>query len=140
MAAFEVSYSTREEFFKKVNGEIAFALISLFHVQIQEPASRSTTTTTFVFLAKFIIAKYLKQEVDDNLSIWMDEISPSGLSVTEDIKIYQRHVIKRYGVTNPNGEVPYGLLSRSFFYCPNLISVAPVTRDKEICQSHVITR
>ena len=133
MAAFEVSYSIREEFFKKVNGEIAFALISLFHVQIQEPASRSTTTTAFVFLAKFIIAKYLKQEVDDNLSIWMDEISPSGLSVTEDIKIYQRHVIKRYG------EVPYGLLS-SFFYCPNLISVAPVTRDKEICQSHVITR
>ena len=40
-------------------------------------------------------------------------------------------------VTNPNGEVPYGLLSRSCFYCPNLITVAPVTRDKgDLTKSH----
>ena len=38
---------------KKVSGEIAFDSISLFHVQIQEPTSRSTPTGTFVFLAKF---------------------------------------------------------------------------------------
>ena len=37
---------------KKVSAEIAFDLISLFHVQIQEPTSRSTTTRAFVFLAK----------------------------------------------------------------------------------------
>ena len=36
----------------KVSGEIAFALISLFHVQIQEPASRSTATKAFAFLVK----------------------------------------------------------------------------------------
>ena len=45
---------------KKVIGEIAFALISLFHVQIQEPASRSTTTRAFVFLAKFAEFYYHK--------------------------------------------------------------------------------
>ena len=46
------------------------------------------------FLQNFIITKYLKQEVDDDLSVRMDEHSPCGLSVTGDIKIYQCHVIK----------------------------------------------
>ena len=65
--------SVRKEFLKKkVNDEIAFGLISLFHVQIQEPASRSTATKAFAFLVKFIIAKHLKQEVDD-LSVRVDE-------------------------------------------------------------------
>ena len=49
----------------------------------------------FVFLAKFIIAKYLKQEVDGNVSVCVDEHSLCGLSITADIKIYQYHVIKR---------------------------------------------
>ena len=52
MAAFQLCFSIRKEFLK-VSGEIAFELISLFHVQIQEPTSRSTTTTAYVFLAKF---------------------------------------------------------------------------------------
>ena len=47
------------------------------------------------FLQNFIITKYLKQEVNDNLSICVDEHSPCGLSTTGDIKIYQCHVIKR---------------------------------------------
>ena len=68
-------------------GEIDFALIILFHVQIQEPASRSTTTRAFVFLAKFTIAKYLKQEVDDNLRVCVDECSPCVIFITEDIKM-----------------------------------------------------
>ena len=76
LATFEVSFSIRKKILKKkVNREIAFALISLLHVQIQEPASRSITTRMFVFLGKFIIAKYLKQEVNDNLSIFVDEHS-----------------------------------------------------------------
>ena len=54
MSAFEGSFSIRKEFLKKeVNGEIAFALISLLHVKTREPASRSTTTWAFAFLAKF---------------------------------------------------------------------------------------
>ena len=80
-----------------------------------------------VFLANVITTKYLKQEVDDDLSVRVDEISPCGLSITDDF-------------TSPNGEVPYGLLSRSCFYYLNLITVAPVTRDIEICQSHVTMR
>ena len=78
MAAFELSFDIRKEFFTNVCGEIAFALISLFHVQ--ESASRSTTTREHLFflqsLLHFIITKYLKQEVDHELSIWVDESSP----------------------------------------------------------------
>ena len=65
----------------------------MFQVQIQEPESRSTTTTVFVFLAKFIIVKYLKKEVDDDLSISVDECNLFRLSITGDIKIYQSHVM-----------------------------------------------
>ena len=42
----------------------------------KSPASRSTTARAFVFLVKFIIQKYLKQEVNDDLSICLDERSP----------------------------------------------------------------
>ena len=42
-----------------------------------------------------IITKYLKEKVDDNLSVCIDEHSPCGLSITGDIKIYQCHVIKK---------------------------------------------
>ena len=45
----------------------------MFHVQIQEPAGWSTTIRASVFLAKFAIAKYLKQEVDHYLSVCVDE-------------------------------------------------------------------
>ena len=43
----------------------------------------------------FIIAKYLKEEVDDGLDVCMDEGGPCAFSVTGYIKIYQCHVIKR---------------------------------------------
>ena len=61
MAAFELCFSIRKEFLKKkVSGEIAFDLISLFYVQIQEPTGRSTTTRAFAFLAKFAEFYYYK--------------------------------------------------------------------------------
>ena len=47
------------------------------------------------FLQNFIITKYVKQEVDGDLSVWVDKRSPCGLSMTGDIKIYQYHVIKK---------------------------------------------
>ena len=59
VAAFEYVLVS-ERIFKKVSGEIAFDLISLFHVQIQEPTSRSTTTRAFAFLAKFAEFYYHK--------------------------------------------------------------------------------
>ena len=37
----------------KLVERLLIKLFSLFHVQIQEPTSRSSTTTAFVFLAKF---------------------------------------------------------------------------------------
>ena len=46
-------------------------------------------------LLNFIITKYLKQEVDDDLSVCVDERSPCGLSMTGDRKIYQCLMIKR---------------------------------------------
>ena len=73
---------------KKESGEIAFDLISLFHVQINTRAYKK-----FNYQGRIIITKYLKQEVDDSRSVCMGEGSPCGLSITEDIKIY--HVIKR---------------------------------------------
>ena len=56
-----LSFSVRKKIKKKkCSGEIAFTLINLFHVQIQEPASRSITTRAFVFLAKFTEFYYHK--------------------------------------------------------------------------------
>ena len=61
VAASELCFSIRKEFFKKkVSGEISFELISLLHVQIQEPTNRLTTTTVFAFLAKFAQFYYHK--------------------------------------------------------------------------------
>ena len=39
-------------------------------------------------LLNFIITKYLKQDIDDDLSVCEDERSLCGLSITGDIKIY----------------------------------------------------
>ena len=96
VTAVELCFSIRKEFSKrKFSGEFALALISLVHVQIQLPAKRSTTTIAFVFLAKFadfFITKGLKQEVNDILSICT---APCGICITEDIKIYHCHVMKK---------------------------------------------
>ena len=83
MAAFELSLVSEKNFKKELSGEIeiAFALLSLFHVQIEDSASRSTTTRAFFFLAKFAQFYYHKifEQVDDDLSICVDERSPCGL-------------------------------------------------------------
>ena len=59
VAAFEYVLVS-ERIFKKVSGEIAFDLISLFHVQIQQPTRSSTTTRAFVFSAKFHYHKIIE--------------------------------------------------------------------------------
>ena len=46
-----------ERICKKGSGEIAFDVISLFHVQIQEPTRRSATARAFAFPAKFYYHK-----------------------------------------------------------------------------------
>ena len=50
-------YYQKEFIKKKVSGEIAFDVISLFHVQIEEPTRHSTTMRAFVFPAKFYYHK-----------------------------------------------------------------------------------
>ena len=61
VTAFELSFSIRKELSKKkVSGEIASALISLIHIQIQLLRSRPITTRAFVFLAKFTEFYYYK--------------------------------------------------------------------------------
>ena len=60
VAAFATSFSIKKNCRKKVTAEIVFALINLFHVQIEEPAGSSTTTKMFVFLATFAAFYYHK--------------------------------------------------------------------------------
>ena len=61
LAAFELSLSTEKNFKERKLLErlIAFALIGLFHVQIQEPANKSTNTRAIVcqLSLNFIITK-----------------------------------------------------------------------------------
>ena len=79
-----------ENIFFKKSGEIAFELINLFHVERQQPTSRSTTTRAFVFLTKFaefVITKYLKQEANDSLRVCLDEHSPCGLCIAEELHL-----------------------------------------------------
>ena len=46
-------------------------------------------------LQNFIITKYLKQEVDEDLHVCVDQHSPCDLPITGDIKINQCHVTNR---------------------------------------------
>ena len=81
MAASKLCFSIRKEFLEKeVSEEIAFELIRLFHVQIQEPTSVQLLREYLSFLQNlFIVTKFLKQKVDDDLSICMNEHSSCGL-------------------------------------------------------------
>ena len=61
VAAFQLRFIIRKELLqKKVSGENTFNLISVFHAQIPQPKSMSTTTTAFVFLEKFAEFYYHK--------------------------------------------------------------------------------
>ena len=118
--------------FKKESREIAFELISLFHVQIQEPKSMSTTTRAFVCLSKFLEFYYHKIFQTRSwwvLSFCMVECSLCGLSITGDLSM------------SCNGKVMM-LLWRSalltsiteLLLLPKFDNSCPsVTRDKEIC-------
>ena len=94
-----------------------FLKISLFHVQMQEPAIRLTAPRAFVFLAEFIIVKYLKQEVND-LSICMD-----------DQKVHRP--LSRscfYSLNLVTIRVPSVTLCMRFTFCPNLVFLASLSQ------------
>ena len=132
MAVFQLRFSIRKEWKnrKLVERLITFPLIGLLHLQIPEPASRWTTMRGFVshLSWNFIIAKYLKQEVDDRVSVWVGWTYPlwplcnsryKDLSVSRDQKVVTLLPIMEK-------LQPYGLLSKSCFYRPHLITVAPL--------------
>ena len=85
-----------ERISKKEIGEIAFDLISLYKYKSLQagllPQEQLSCLQNFL---NFIITKYLKQEVSDNLSACEDKHSPYGFSITGDTKNYQCLVIKR---------------------------------------------
>ena len=92
MAAFELSFSIRKEFKKKkASGEIDCLC---FNWLVSCTNIRTCKQVNYHLSSNFIITKYLKQEVGDDLRVSADELGPYGLSVTGDIKIYQCHVIK----------------------------------------------
>ena len=71
--------------------------------------------------------KYLKQEVDEHLSICVDERSSCGLSATGDIKVAWKSDL--------------WTSIKELFLLPKFESSSPsFTKDKEICQSHMIIR
>ena len=71
-------FQYQKEFFKKkINEEIAFDLITLFHVQIQAGKLLPQEHLPLLQnLLDFIITKYLKQEVNDDLSVGVDKVAP----------------------------------------------------------------
>ena len=115
--------------------EIAFDLISLFHIKCKSLQDIQLTREHLSFPQNFIITKYLKQEVDDDRSVCMDERSPCDLSITGDIKIYQCHVIKRWWRYYPQQR---SALSTSIMELFLLLqfdnSRSTAIRDKEIFQ------
>ena len=90
---------------KKVSGEIAFVLITLFHVQIQEAAKRSTTTRAVVFHAKF--AEFYYHKTFGTWSWWrllnvsVDERCPLCLSITRDKRFLNATWLKGTDVSTP---------------------------------------
>ena len=83
-------------------------------------------------LLNFITTKYSIQEVDDGLSICMDEHSLCGLSITGDTKNYQCHMIYY-----PQWRSALSTSITELLLLPKFDNSSPsVTQDKEIC--HVI--
>ena len=76
VAAFELCFKYQKEFFKKkVCGEIAFDFICVRYKykSLQEGQLSQERLSFLQNLLNFVIKKYLKQEVDDNLSFaWMN--------------------------------------------------------------------
>ena len=92
MAFLELRFSIRKQFFKKETGGTAFALLACFIYKYQSLQADQVPQEHLSFLQNtlnFIIAIYLKQEVNNILTVCVDESSPCGCSVTGDINAMQ---------------------------------------------------
>ena len=92
----------------------------MFQVQIQKPASRSTTVKAFVFLAEFAEFYYHNFTMTTSAVAWMN-VALLG-SIIGSINV----TWSKCNVNTPDGEVPYGLLASNCFHCPNMLTVAPL--------------
>ena len=119
-----------ERIFKKRKIQLACSMYkykSLLEVQLAREHLSS--------LQNFIITKYLKQEVNDDLSVRVDERSSCGLSLTGYIKIYQCHVIKSYWRYYPQWIRALSTSVTELLLLPKFNkSSSSVTGHKEICQ------
>ena len=77
MAFLELRFSIRKQFFKKETGGTAFALLACFIYKYQS------------LQADQVPQEHLKQEVNNILTVCVDESSPCGCSVTGDINAMQ---------------------------------------------------
>ena len=132
---------------------MAFALISLFHTQIQEPPSRSTTTRAFVFLVKFAEFYYHKIFEKKNsmmmmLSLCVDGNSPcscvDGNSPCSGLYIWRWDLSmscnQKVMTLLPQWRNALWTSIKELFLLAKFDNSShSVIRDKQICQSHVIT-
>ena len=87
-------------------------------------------------LLNFIITEYSEQ-FDDDLSIYVEKHSLCGLSITGDLPMPHDQKVMKFG--HPMENCPTSI--KQLFLLPKFDnSNFFVTRDKEICQSHVIMR
>ena len=120
-AAFELSFNIRKEFLKKSQWRYCLCFNQLGPGTNTKACKQFNYHRAFVFLAKFL------QEGDDDLSICVDERSLCGLSLTGDIKVPQRSAL-------------WTSIKELFSLSKFDNSSPSVTRDKDICQSHMIMR
>ena len=89
-------------------------------------------------LLNFIVTKNLKQEVHDGLSICMNECSPCGLSIIGDKDLLMSHDQKVTMLLTQWRNTLWTSI-KELFLLPKFNNSSPfATRDKEICQSHMI--
>ena len=129
MAAFALSFSIRKELRKETYWRYCLCfkyLVSSPNTRLCKQVNYHESIRLSCKICWILLSiKKLKQEVDDELSVFVDEHSPRGLSITGNIKTYQCHMIKTQWCYYLQWRRAL-LLSRSCFYCLNLIIVAPL--------------
>ena len=91
MAAFGLRFNIRKFLKEKFSGKIALAYF-MYYKSLQVGQLPQEHLSFLQNLLNLIISNNLKQKVNDELIVCMNECRPGGLSITGDIKIYQCHI------------------------------------------------
>ena len=111
-------------------------LISLFNAQnkfLQAGQLPREHLSLLQNLLNFFITKYLKQKVDDDLSIWVDKRSSCGLYNWRYKDLSMSHDQKAMALQFPMEKCLISFYHRVAFIAQFDDSSPSVTRDKEIC-------